>query len=154
MNILIIEDSKSEYVFLSGALERSLDEPPTIHHKENLKDALDFLQENKETVDLVFLDLGLPDTAGRSDAFAALKPYANRIPVIISTGDEDPELAAELLQEGAADYIVKGGARRRSDLLKETVYYALSRHHAFRKLNDELAAGKHSIHWLSGGYSV
>lgn len=154
MNILIIEDSKSEFVFLSGALRRALDGELSFHHTETLCEGLQWLQDHKKEIDLIFLDLGLPDTDDHKQAFKALQPHSADIPIIISTGDDNKELAKELLSEGAADYIVKGSGRRSSDLLQETVEYAISRHLAVKKLNDKLLQDEQSIHWLTGGYSV
>lgn len=154
MKILIIEDSKSEFVFLSGALQRALDEELSFHHSENITEALEWLNDHKKDVDLVFLDLGLPDTDDHRESFQKLQPFSTEIPIIISTGDADLELAKELLADGAADYIVKGSGRRRSDLLKETVDYALSRHQAVKKLSEKLSEDAQSIHWLTGGYML
>lgn len=50
MKILIIEDSKSEFVFLSGALQRALEEDLSFHHSENITEALKWLNDHKRTL--------------------------------------------------------------------------------------------------------
>ena len=154
MEILIIEDNDSEFIFLKNALERAIDENVSITHTDCLHKALNWLEERKGHVDLIFLDLGLPDTYDYLQAFEKLKPYARNTPIIISTGDADEESAKTLLKNGAEDFIVKGSIRRRPDLLKQTVYYAMFRHERVKDLHGRLEMDQQSIHWLSGGYSV
>lgn len=154
MNILIIEDSNSEFVFLRGALERAMDECLSFAHAGSVGAALAWLKDNHEKVDLIFLDPGLPDAQGYEHAFEQIKPYVQEAPVIISTGDNDEELAKKLLLGGAEDYIIKGSIRRRPDLLKQTVHFAMFRHEAVKDLKKRLDMDELSIHWLSGGYSV
>ena len=69
------------------------------------------VQEAREAVegsppDCVLLDYHLPD----GDALALL-PELQRahVPVVVLTGEENPELVVKTLQGGAQDYLVKGG---------------------------------------------
>ena len=57
-------------------------------------------------VDLVLLDLRMPDVSG----FAALADIEDRhpdVPVVIMTGEEDPELVREAFEHGALGFIPK-----------------------------------------------
>ena len=58
-------------------------------------------------VDLVMLDLTLPDSRG-SDTFTRIYARFPEVPIIVLTCMEDKDLAVRLIQEGAQDYIVKG----------------------------------------------
>ena len=57
-------------------------------------------------VDIILLDLGLPDANGVA-AVRRAHAAAPRIPLVVLTGLDDESLAAQALQEGAQDYIVK-----------------------------------------------
>ena len=58
-------------------------------------------------VDIILLDLGLPDAQGLG-AVRRAHVAAPRIPLVVLTGLDDESLAAQALQEGAQDYLVKG----------------------------------------------
>jgi diguanylate cyclase (GGDEF)-like protein/PAS domain S-box-containing protein len=61
----------------------------------------------KHAVDVVLLDLGLPDVDGLG-AVQRAHAVAPRVPVVVLTGLDDESLAAQALQEGAQDYLIKG----------------------------------------------
>lgn len=58
-------------------------------------------------VDAVLLDLGLPDAQGLA-AIRRARMAAPGIPLVVLTGLDDESLAAQSLQEGAQDYLIKG----------------------------------------------
>jgi diguanylate cyclase (GGDEF)-like protein/PAS domain S-box-containing protein len=61
----------------------------------------------KHSADVVLLDLGLPDVAGLG-AVQRAHAVAPRVPLVVLTGLDDESLAAQALQEGAQDYLIKG----------------------------------------------
>jgi|GEM_PF-234331 len=61
----------------------------------------------KRAVDVILLDLGLPDTEGL-EAVQRAHAAAPRIPLVVLTGLDDETVALQALQEGAQDYLVKG----------------------------------------------
>lgn len=154
MNILIIEDNKTEALIFAQTLRRMMEEPVSVRHKGTLADALDALRDDGGDLDLVFLDLKLPDSTEWEQTYDAVAPYAKKVPLIVMSGNEDQDVARTLLKKGAEDYIVKGGKKRNIDVLKETIDYALCRHESVRKLADEAEQDTQCIHWLTGGYSV
>jgi diguanylate cyclase (GGDEF)-like protein len=60
----------------------------------------------RETFDVISLDLGLPDAHGLS-AVTRLQAEAPHIGFIVLSHSEDPELAIETIKAGAQDYLVK-----------------------------------------------
>jgi PAS domain S-box-containing protein len=58
-------------------------------------------------VDIIVLDLGLPDASGL-EAVRRARAAAPRVPLIVLTGCEDELLADQALQGGAQDLLVKG----------------------------------------------
>ncbi|GEM_PF-1239504 len=61
----------------------------------------------KQTYDLIFLDYKLPGTNGL-EILSGLKARDYDIPVIMMTGEGDERIAAQAIQRGAVDYLVKG----------------------------------------------
>ncbi|MGE5398761.1 MAG: response regulator [Ignavibacteriales bacterium] len=60
----------------------------------------------KGGVDLVLLDLGLPDSMGL-DTLRKILPESKGTPVVVLTGLEDEEIGIKAVQAGAQDYLVK-----------------------------------------------
>ncbi|SPE38574.1 hypothetical protein SBA6_900012 [Candidatus Sulfopaludibacter sp. SbA6] len=73
-------------------------------------------------VDVVLLDLGLPDSSGMG-TFLSLRDRAEGIPIVIlSAGDDEPQ-ALQLVQEGAENYLCKSSSDRQ--LLIRALRYAV-----------------------------
>jgi signal transduction histidine kinase len=79
----------------------------------------------KGGVDIVLLDMGLPDGHG-IDTVRRAHAAAPGIPVIVLTGLDDEALAAEAMKEGAQDYLIKGQIENRA--LPRALRYAIERH--------------------------
>jgi signal transduction histidine kinase/DNA-binding response OmpR family regulator len=58
-------------------------------------------------VDVVLLDLSLPDASGLS-GLHRVRALAPMVPVLVLTGLRDDRLCAQALQDGAQDYLIKG----------------------------------------------
>jgi diguanylate cyclase (GGDEF)-like protein/PAS domain S-box-containing protein len=75
-------------------------------------------------VDVILLDLGLPDAQGL-DAVRRVHAAAPRVALVILTGTDDESLAVQALQHGAQDYLVKGQIEARG--LLRALRYARER---------------------------
>jgi len=75
-------------------------------------------------VDIILLDLGLPDAQGL-EAVRRTHAAAPHTPLVVLTGLDDETLAIQTLQEGAQDYLVKGQIETRG--LPRTLRYAIER---------------------------
>jgi DNA-binding NarL/FixJ family response regulator len=69
-----------------------------------LENAVRYLERG--SVDVVLLDLNLPDSEG-DETFAFLHSRFPHIPIVIATGDNRLETAFRLVERGAADYVLK-----------------------------------------------
>jgi CheY-like chemotaxis protein len=101
-------------------------------------------------IDVVLLDLGLPDSSG-VETFTRLHQQFPDLPVVTFTALEDEELGLELVQAGAQDYLVKGKVS--SLLLCRTLRYAIERKAAALerdRLIGELREALANIKTLSG----
>ncbi len=75
-------------------------------------------------LDAVFLDLSLPDSHGL-ETLDRFRETAHDLPVIVLTGWDDADIAAEAMRRGAQDYLVKGSFD--ASLLRRSVRYAVER---------------------------
>lgn len=80
-----------------------------------------------EAPDLVLLDLTLPDGSGL-DTLRRLRERFAFVPVVLLTGNEDPEIEATALSAGAQDFLGKDELTART--LRRVVRYAMERHRA------------------------
>src|SRR5687767_1203331 len=97
--VLLVEDNPGD-AFL---IRRMLPEFDVLH-VSTLGEALQYLE--KDTFDLVLLDLGLPD-AGGLETLTRLRAKFSAVPVIITTGLSDTDLAVRALNSGAQDFFAK-----------------------------------------------
>jgi len=70
-----------------------------------LKDALQVLDE--EEVDVILLDLNLPDSHG-INTIKKVSEASPNLPIVIMTGLGDEEMTKEASKFGAKDFLVKG----------------------------------------------
>jgi len=132
--ILLIEDNPGDARLFSEMLKFS--ERDSMHaeliHVECMKDAEEHLAQRP--VDIILLDLGLPDVQGL-EAIRRAHAAAPRTPLVVLSGMNDESLAVKTLQQGAQDYLIKGQFEPR-DILR-ALRYAIERKMIEEKLSDE-----------------
>ncbi len=96
-------------------------------------------------IDVVLLDLGLPDSVGSATASAILKRCAD-VPIIVLTGYDDAATAQSLLVAGAQEYIVKG--REHDNPLHRGIRHSIHRHGVFKELLRAVAQAENLSHKL------
>jgi diguanylate cyclase (GGDEF)-like protein/PAS domain S-box-containing protein len=121
--VLLIEDNRGD----ARLLREMFSEPGSpqdiqLTHVESMRGAEQYLALH--TVDVVLLDLGLPDAQGL-EAVRRAHAAAPRIPLVVLTGLDDDSLAIEALQQGAQDYLIKGQIETRG--LLRGLRYAIER---------------------------
>jgi diguanylate cyclase (GGDEF)-like protein/PAS domain S-box-containing protein len=121
-SLLLIEDNPGD-----ARLLREMFADVGSHHMQMtqvacMRDAEQVLTES--VVDIILLDLGLPDTQGLR-AVQRAHAAAPRIPLVVLTGLDDEDVALQALQEGAQDYLVKGQIETRG--LLRALRYAIER---------------------------
>ncbi len=145
----LIEEMVAESDELNERLTPEADpnDPPTVHHEIRLEDGLSYLEpaesdqsQPAESVpsdeptatadpngglDVVLLDLNLPDSTGLETLTAVLDREPN-VPVIVLTGLQDNETGIEAISRGAQEYLVKDDVT--PPLLVRTIAHAMERH--------------------------
>ncbi|MBI5681175.1 MAG: PAS domain S-box protein [Methanobacterium sp.] len=130
-NVLIIEDNPGDVIIIREMLKDAVGIHFNLLNVGNLSDGLKILV--KEDIDILLLDLNLPDSHG-IDTFIKMNQNAPNMPIIILTGLTDEELAINAVAEGAQDYLVKGQIE--SQLLAKSIKYAIERKNIERKLRE------------------
>jgi len=120
--LLLIEDNPGDARLLREMLGEQTSHQTELTHVERMGVAEKHLAEH--AVDIILLDLGLPDAQGLG-AVRRAHTLAPRVPLVVLTGLDDESLAAQALQEGAQDYLIKGQIETRG--LLRALRYAVER---------------------------
>ncbi len=132
IRVLVVEDNSGDLLIL----RRLLGGCGGFHLTavDRVSKALEHL-ENDRDVDVVLLDVSLPDSHGPElDSLARILDRAPKVPVILLTGIEDEELAVRAVREGAQDYLIK--RRVETDLLVRSIRYSMGRKQAEEELRE------------------
>src|SRR5579862_2519600 len=123
LTVLLIEDSADYAALVQQWLSLRNDIAFVLNWTDSLQAGLNRLKQGG--VDVILLDLGLPDSNGM-ETFTKTRLQAAGVPMILLSGDNSEQLALEMVQEGAQDYIVKGSCE--GDALAKAIQYAVVRH--------------------------
>jgi len=105
ITVLLVEDNPGD----ASLIRRMLSEISghfQVTHVTKLSEGLEQLRKEKEDVDLVLLDLGLPDSSGL-ETLTRTRAQAPHVPIIVITGMSERETAVKALGQGAQDFIAK-----------------------------------------------
>jgi len=136
IKVLLIEDNPGDARLIREMLADARNLSVAMENAVSLSSGLERLAVGG--VDVVLLDLGLPDCHGM-ESFDRVYVKAPDLPIVVLTGLDDEEVALGSVKAGAQDYLVKG--RIDTDLLAHAICYAVERKHAearLRKVNRAL----------------
>ena len=127
MRVLLIEDNEDDALIIretlaevkGGSLPAGTFDLEWAHR---LSAGLERLAEGG--IDVVLLDLGLPDSQGL-ETLRKARTQAPEAPIVVLTGLADETLGIKAVQEGAQDYLVKGQVD--GNLLVRAMRYAMER---------------------------
>jgi serine phosphatase RsbU (regulator of sigma subunit) len=122
IKVLLIEDNRADARLVQELLAEVGGVAFEWDRAERLTAGLTRLAEGG--VDVVLLDLSLPDSQGL-ETFLRLHALAPRVPVVLLSGLDDETLAILAVQKGAEDYLVKG--HMDAGLLVRAIRYAIER---------------------------
>lgn len=121
LKILLVEDNPGDAFLVKFYLEESVFKNAQFIHTEFLDSALDILSKNK--IDVVLLDLNLPDSKG-VETVQQILDHSGAV-VIVLTGLADNELGVQTVKLGAQDFLVKG--QFDGKVLTSSIRYAFER---------------------------
>jgi signal transduction histidine kinase len=111
LQVLLVEDNSGDARLLREMFSKESTDSFELTHVLRLSEALSLLA--KGGIDIVLLDMGLPDGHGL-DTVRRAHAIAPGVPLIVLTGLDDEALAAEAMKEGAQDYLIKGEIENRA----------------------------------------
>ena len=120
---LLVEDNPLDARLIQIMLQEAGGGLFELERTERLSSGLQILAKGK--IDIVLLDLSLPDSSGGLATFRKVHAQAPHMPIIVMTGLDDETIAVNAVQQGAQDYLVKGQVT--GPLLVRAMRYALER---------------------------
>jgi PAS domain S-box-containing protein len=122
IKVLLIEDNPGDARLIREMLKGKNHMTFDLICVDRLKAGIEQLAQGN--IDLILLDLGLPDSSGL-DTFANLYAREPNLPIIVLTGLDDEKSGLEAVIMGAQDYLVKSQVS--GNLLIPAVRYAIER---------------------------
>ena len=147
MKVLLVEDNPGDARLIREMLAEVTVAPVDLECADRLSTGLERLAKGE--IDVVLLDLSLPDSHGLGTLVLA-QEEAPEVPIVVLTGLEDEGLAVQAVQKGAEDYLVKG--RVDGNTLVRAMRYATER----KRAKVELQASKESFRNIveKNGYGI
>lgn len=158
LRILLVEDSDTDAFIIEKTLKEHIKgvrctRTRSFHEGEQiLKSGI---------IDIVMLDLGLPDTAGPLDTYRQAKEWVDHVPVLVMTNIQNRDLAKEIIMNGAADFMNKDIISKYPCRIADAVEFSLCHHRQQQKLSLEKETAIHEsqekdaiIGYFLGGYSI
>ena len=103
--ILLIEDNPLHVRLVRSMLQEEWVIGEEFHRVASLTEGMRYL--GAEDVDVVLLDLMLPDASGL-EALEAIRSRYTELPIVVLSAHQDEAMAAAAIRDGAQDYLVKG----------------------------------------------
>lgn len=120
--VLLIEDNPGDAGLVRAMLSESLGARFSIEWVQDLQSGRARL--GLGNIDIVLLDLSLPDSQGLG-GLTAVQSVAPNVPVVVMTGFANQDVAQQAVRLGAQDYLIKG--QLNGDALARILRYAILR---------------------------
>ena len=128
--VVLVEDNPGDARLIEEMLRDAGMEHLELLHFQTLTLAIEYIRANH--VDVLLLDLTLPESTGLQTVYRVLE-HAADIPVVVLTGANDGDLAINAVKAGVQDYLIKGDTD--SDWLLRCIRYAMERKRGEQTLN-------------------
>lgn len=153
LTILLVEDSESDAYVVERVLGAHMPCSCHIIHVSSLEEA-DRTLSARDDIDLVLLDLGLPDSSSNEETYTRLSAYREEVPIIVLTSVEDNDLAVNMLGLGAQDYVQKSEVSENPEALCKNIQFAIGRHYSMEQIRQENSKQRDLLKMMTGSYSV
>jgi CheY-like chemotaxis protein len=105
IRVLLVEDSPEAAELTRSQLGGGKDNPFQVEWKDSLQKAM--IRLANPDIDVVLLDLGMPELSGCKTHLAITSVVGKTVPVVILTSDESAISRRHTIGQGAASYLVK-----------------------------------------------
>jgi len=143
IRVLLVEDDPGDVRLVQEMLRGVGGSGFALDCVDHLEAGLKYLGQRE--VDVLLLDLGLPDARG-FDTFLKAHSQAPRVPIIVLTGLGDESLGVRAVREGAQDYLLKG--QLDGKLLERSICYAIERQRILAELEQRTRESQALLHSL------
>jgi DNA-binding NarL/FixJ family response regulator len=130
-NTLLVEDNPGERRFLEELLKRQTGTGDLFKVECTERLATAILRLAVGDIDVILLDLSLPDSQGE-ETFAKVKACAPDVAIVVLSGLDDEAMALRMVRGGAQDYVPKRQVN--ADRLTRTIRYAIERKRVEREI--------------------
>jgi DNA-binding response OmpR family regulator len=104
--VLLVEDDPECAELICAQIRNDGNSPFRVEWSDTLRKAMSRLAW--PGIDVVLLDLGMPEQSGHKTHSAIISMVGKRVPVVILTSDDSDCTRESTLEMGAARYLVKG----------------------------------------------
>jgi CheY-like chemotaxis protein len=108
IQVLLVEDDPESAYWTSAQVDDGRQGPFQVEWTDTLMKAM--CRMTKPGVDVVLLDLGMPELTGAKAHLAITCGFRTKIPVVVLTSDPSPVSRNLTLQQGARGYLLKNRA--------------------------------------------
>lgn len=130
--IIVVEDNAGDFFLLEDYLQETIAAPEILHF-QSFKELNVFLETAPEGINIILLDLTLPDKRGE-DLIKDTLAIAAAVPVVALTGYTDASFAVKSLSLGVSDYLLKDDLN--AVTLYKSIIYNIERNKNLVKLKD------------------
>ena len=123
LRVLLVEDEPGDARLVEFALRMSTSPRFIVTHVVTLAAAIAHVQSDAD-LDVVLLDLSLPDSSGIATV-SRMHEAASKTPIVIMTGMDDQRFASFALEAGAQDYLIKSDDPEKT--VGRAIRYAITR---------------------------
>ena len=134
-SVLLIDNDIDDRATVCQLLSE-IDEKICVCEADTAEQGIDYFQN--ESFDCVFLDYRLPDLTSLEALQRLLKINESHAVIIVLTGQNNEQLAIELMEAGATDYLDKNALK--SDILMRALRYATARQQFQKEASKEVRA--------------
>src|ERR1035438_1796886 len=130
--ILIVEDNPGDFTIVKDFLTEELLDP-IIVHAVNFKQTSEILLATDIPLDIILLDISLPDKNGNELVIEMLR-IASSCPIIILTGYADIAFSIKSISQGIFDYLLKDDLNAK--MLYKSIVYSIERKKSISELEE------------------
>jgi diguanylate cyclase (GGDEF)-like protein len=142
ISVLLIEDDPDNILLIQEMLAEDNYSKFTVKCAGELSTGLKCLNEEKN-IDVVLLDLSLPDSQG-IDTLTRVLNFTSEVPIVVLTNYDNEMFAIKAVQKGAQDYLIKGSID--NNLLVRTIRHSIERNRMRKELEQEKMRSQYLAH--------